>query len=331
MTKTLPSVVDPRALSASGTWREMPPSDRLEAVRAIRIFAPDASNYMTRLNARLRSNGPAASGNAGILITGPAHIGKHSLIEHLAENNPPTPTETIDRRSIVVIPPIARPDPSGLTEAIELTTNWRYRGERFLPGAGPAFQVKRICAACGIRILAFDRAMFLCGKFAVAVEAVPFLSGIMDAGQTLVILVGPKTLEDRIRKTADLSERFFFWRLKPFAYGPEWVQALHNYEAKMPFRPGSLTAGTMPARLYLASWGKLPRFGKLTIEAARNRLRNRSSNDVIKLEDFYNAYAELEPDDRKNPFDKAYDESILADEIARGPQVSASTITEIDR
>jgi hypothetical protein len=173
--------------------------------------------------------------------------------------------------------------------------------------------------------------MFLCGKFGVAVEAVPFLSSIMDAGQTLVILVGPKTLEDRIRKTADLSERFFFWRLKPYAYGAEWVKALRDYEAKMPFRTGSLTVDTMPARLYLACWGKLPRFGILTIEAARNRLRNRGSNDVIELDDFYNAYSELEPDARKNPFDKTYDASILADDIARGPQVGASTITEIDQ
>jgi hypothetical protein len=172
--------------------------------------------------------------------------------------------------------------------------------------------------------------MFLCGKFAVAAEAVAFLTGIMDNGQVLVILVGPKTLEDRIKKTTDLSERFFKWRLEPFAFGAEWNNALANYEAKMPFRAGSLTAGTMPARLYLACWGKLPRFGKLTIEAARSRL-NRRPNEIIQLEDFYDAYAELVPDDRKNPFDKAYDAAILADDIARGPQVAASTLTGTDR
>jgi hypothetical protein len=330
MTKTLPAPAGSRSLSSSGAWSEMAPSDRLEVVRALRIFAPDASRCLTRLNARLKGSGPAASGNAGVLITGPAHLGKHSLIKHLAENNPPVPTETFDRHSIVVVPPIARPDPSGLTEAIELATGWRYRADRLLPGAGPAFQVNRICEAKGVRILAFDRAMFLCGKFAVAAEAVAFLTGIMDNGQVLVILVGPKTLEDRIKKTTELSERFFKWRLEPFAYGADWNNGLANYEAKMPFQSGCLTAGTMPARLYLACWGKLPRFGRLTIEAARNRLR-RSPNETIKLEDFYDAYAELEPDDRKNPFDKAYDAAILADDIARGPQVAASTLTGTDR
>ncbi|WP_271557589.1 TniB family NTP-binding protein [Bradyrhizobium sp. CCBAU 45394] len=309
----------------------MTPADRLEAVRTIRVFAPDASRYLTRLNARVRGNGPAASGNAGILLTGPAHIGKHSFIEHLAQENPPVPTDTIARRSIVVVPPIARPDPSGLTEAIELATSWRYRGERLLPGAGPAFQVNRICEANGIRVLAFDRAMYFCGKFAVAADAVPFLTGIMDKGEVLVVLIGPKTLEDRIKRTTDLSERFFFWRLAPFAYGPEWIQALHDFEAKMPFNAGSLTASTMPARLYLACWGKLPRFGKLTIEAARNRLRNRNANDMIRLEDFHHAYSELAPDERNNPFDKGHEAAVLEDDIARGPQIDASTITEIGR
>jgi hypothetical protein len=142
--------------------------------------------------------------------------------------------------------------------------------------------------------------------------------------------VGPKTLEDRIKRTTDLSERFFSWRIEPFTYGDEWKNALKNYEAKMPFRTGSLTAGTMPARLYLACWGKLPRFGMLTIEAARNRL-NRRSNETIQLQDFYDAYAELAPDDRKNPFDKAYEAAVLADDIALGPQVAASTLTETDR
>lgn len=263
MTKTLPAVVDRRSLSSSEMWREMSASDRLEEVRKIRIFAPDASNCLARLNARLRGSGPAASGNAGILVTGPAHIGKHSLIEHLAKSNPPVPTETMDRHSMVVVPPIARPDPSGLTEAIELATDWRYRGERLLAGAGPAFQVNKICEAKGIRILVFDRATFLCSRYSLAAEVVPFLSGIMDAGRTLVILVGPKTLEDRIKRTTGLSERFFFWRLAPFEYGAAWLQALRDYESKMPFGAGSLTAGTMPARLYLACWGKLPRFGQL--------------------------------------------------------------------
>jgi hypothetical protein len=330
MTKTLPAPAGRRSLSSSEAWGDMAPSDRLEVVRTIRIFAPDASRCLTRLNARLRGSGPAASGNAGIVITGPVHLGKHSLIKHLADNNPPVPTETFDRHSIVVVPPIARPDPSGLTEAVELATGWRYRADRLPPGAGPAFQVNKICEAKGVRILAFDRATFLCGKFGVAAEVVPFLTGIMDEGRILVILVGPKTLEDRIKKTTDLSERFFKWRLEPFAYDAEWNNALANYEAKMPFRAGSLTAGTMPARLYLACWGKLPRFGKLTIEAARNRL-NRTPNETIQLEDFYDAYAELLPDDRKNPFDKAYDAAILEDEIARGPQVAVSTLTETGR
>jgi hypothetical protein len=330
MTKTLPTVVDRRPLTSPEWWREMSPSDRLEVVQTLRIFAPDASRYMTRLNARLRGSGPPASGNAGILFTGPAHTGKHSLIKHLAKNNPPVPTETLDRHSIVVVPPIARPDPSRLTEAIELATNWRYRDERLLPGAGPAYQANNICKAKGVRILAFDRAMFLCGKFAVAADVVPFLTGIMDEGRTLVILVGPKTLEHRIKKTTDLSGRFFHWQIEPFAFGADWVKALHDYEAKLPFLTGSLTAGTMPARLYLACWGKLPRFGTLTMEAARHRL-NRRSNETIQLEDFYEAYSEMEPDDSRNPFDKAYDAAVLADDIARGSQVAASTLTETDQ
>jgi hypothetical protein len=51
---------------------------------------------------------------------------------------------------------------------------------------------------------------------------------------------------------------------------------------------------------------------------------------VIKLEDFFRAYAELKPDDRKNPFDKAYESRVLAEDIASGPQVDASALTEID-
>ena len=330
MTQALPTLIDRRSLSSSEAWRKMLPSDRLEAVRKIRIFTPEASRYLTRLNARVRGSGPAPSGNAGILITGPAHIGKHTMIEFLAENNPPVQTETIARQGIVIVPPVARPDPSVLTEAIEMATDWRYRGERLAPGAGPAAQVNRICQAKDVRALVFDRAMFLCGRYAVAAEAVPFLTGIMDKGRTLIVLVGSKTLEDRIKRTTGLSERFFFWRLAPYEYGPDWVKALQDYEAKMPFAAGSLTAGTMPARLYLACWGKLPRFGMLTIEAARNCL-NRRSNETIKLEDFYNAHAELEPDDKRNPFDTAYDAAVLADDIARGPQARASVLTEIDR
>lgn len=330
MSKTVPAVAGRRPVTSSGKWMEMSASDRLKELRSLRVFGPDAAKCLTRLNARLRGDSPASSGNAGILITGPAHIGKHSLIAHLADSNPPTPTETIDRHSIVVVPPIARPDPGGLTEAIELATGWRYQGARLLGGAGPAFQVNKICQAKGVRILAFDRAMFLCGRQAIAPEAVPFLSGIMDAGQTLVVLVGPKTLEDRIRKTSGLSERFFFWRLAPFAYGDEWVAVLGSYERAMPFAPGSLTSGTMPARLYLACWGKLPRFGQLTIEAARNRLRNRSSNAVIELQDFYDAYAELMPDDRKNPFRKDYTAQVLAEDIERGPRVDAATLTGVE-
>jgi hypothetical protein len=329
MTKMLPAVVDGRPLLSPEVWRSMSASDRLEAVQKIRIFAPDAARRLTRLDERLRGGGPAASANAGLLITGPDHIGKHSLVEHLARSNPPIPTETMDAHSIIVVPPIAKPDPGALTEAIEFVTKWKYR-ERFSGGAGPAFQVNKICEALRTRILVFDRAMFLCSQYAIAVEAIPFLGGIMDAGQTLVVLVGPGTLEKRIRKTNGLSGRFFTWRLAPFEYGEDWTKALVDYERKMPFEKGSLTADTMSAHLYLACWGKMPRFAQLTVEAARNRVRNRRSNDAIKMEDFYRAYAELEPDDRINPFNPEYKAAVLMEEIARGPQVATSVLTGID-
>jgi hypothetical protein len=330
MTKMLPAVVDSRPPSSLEAWRAMSLGDRLEAVRGIRIFTPDASRYLTRLDGRVRAGGPAASGNAGLLITGPAHIGKHSFVEELARSNPPVPTETRHAHRVIVVPPIARPDPGALTEAIELATEWRYR-ERLFGGAGPSFQVNRICEALNTRVLVFDRAMFLCNQFSIAAEAVPFLSGIMDAGRVLVVLVGSETLENRIKKTNGLSQRFFVWRLKPFEYDAQWIKAVESYDDKMPFKKGALTADTMPARLFLACWGKMPRFAQLTVEAARNRLRNRSSNETIEMKDFYLAYAELEPDDKKNPFDEEYEAPVLMDLIDRGPQVTSAALTGIDR
>lgn len=226
------------------------------------------------------------------------------------------------------MPPIAKPDPGSLTEAIELATGWRHR-ERLLGGAGPAFQVNRICKALKTRILVFDRAMFLCGQHAIAVEAIPFLIGIMDAGQVLVVLVGPDTLEKRIKATRGLAERFFKWRLEPFTYGDDWTTAIKQYGERLPFENGCLTRELMPQRLYLASWGKIPKFARLTIEAARIRLMQRKSRDALKMDDFYRAYAELEPD-RRNPFNPEYKETVLIDEIARGPQVNSSDLTSVD-
>jgi Bacterial TniB protein len=328
MTKNMPALIDGRPLSTTGVWIGMSASDRLEAVKNIKIFGPEAARCLTRLDERLRGGGPASSGNSGLLITGPDRIGKHALVQHLARSNPPVPTDTIDAHSIIVVPPVARPDPGALTEAIELATRWRYR-ERLFAGAGPAFQVNRICEALHTRVLVFDRAMFLCTSFGVAAEAVPFLVGIMDAGQVLVVLVGSNELRMRIRKTRDLAGKFFTWPLKPFEYDETWIRALGEYEIEMPFEKGSLTANTMPARLYLACWGKMPRFAQLTVEAARNRLRNRKSNGTLKMEDFQRAHAELEPGS-KNPFDPKYEGAILVEDIARGLQATASDLTEID-
>jgi len=326
MTKTLPAVVGRRSLSSSEDWRTMSASDRLEAVQRIRVFAPDARDCLTRLDERLRGGGPVTSGGAGLLVTGPDGIGKHSLVKHLANSHPPVPSQTIASRGIIVVPPIARPDPVSLTEAIELAAEWRWR-ERQANGAGPAFQVNRICKALGTRVLAFDRALFLCTQHAIAVEAVPFLVGIMDAGQALVVLVGPEVLERRIKATRGLSSRFFKWRLRPIAYGPYWTATVKQFDERLPFENGCLTCETMPERLYVACWGKIPRFAQLAVEAARNRLTQRKSIDALGMADFHRAYAELEPDERTNPFDPQYTLSVLRDMVARGPQVSASDLT----
>jgi hypothetical protein len=329
MIKTLPVVVDRRALSSSEAWRSMSASDRLEAVEKIKIFAPDARGYLTRLDERLRGGGPVTSGKAGALMTGPDGIGKHTLIQHLSNSNPPVPTDTMDSHRIIVVPPIAKPDPGSLTEAIELASGWKYR-ERLFGGAGPAFQVNKICSALKTRVLVFDRAMFLCGQHAIAAEAVPFLIGVMDAGQVLVILVASQTLEKRIKATRGLAGRFFKWRLAAFEYGPHWSTAIKQFDERLPFENGCLTRETMPERLYVACWGKIPRFVQMTMEAARTRLR-RKSHDVLEMEDFRHAYAELEPDDGENPFNPEYTATILMDKIARGPQVAASDLTGVDR
>jgi hypothetical protein len=329
MSKMLPAVVDGRPPASAEDWRGMSASQRLEAVTNIKIFAPESNRCLARLDNRLRAGGPASSGNAGVILSGPDDIGKHSLIEHLARHNPPVPTETIDSHGIIVVPPIAKPDPGALTEAIELVTKWKYR-DRLPPGPGPSFQVNNICGALKTRILVFDRAMFLCNSFAVAADAVPFLVGIMDAGQVLVVLVGPDELRKRIKKTRGLAGRFFTWPLKPFDYGEDWIKSLGDYEKKMPFEKGCLTANTMPARLFLSCWGKMPQFARLTIEASRNRLWNGKNRDALQMQDFERAYAELEPDDPKNPFNSKYDMAILKEDIARGPQVTTSAMTAID-
>ena len=49
------------------------------------------------------------------------------------------------------------------------------------------------------------------------------------------------------------------------------------------------------------------------------------------MEDFHRAYAELEPDDRKNRFNPEYKAAVLTEEIERGPQVTTSDLTGIDR
>lgn len=147
MTRTLPAVVERKGLPASDAWVTMSESQRLDVMEKIKVFAPDARDYLTRLDDRLR-NGPVTSGHAGILMTGADGIGKHALIEHLARAHGPIPTKTIASRKLIVVPPSHRADPSSLTEAILAAAQWPFR-ERLSGGVSPSFQVNKVCEALG--------------------------------------------------------------------------------------------------------------------------------------------------------------------------------------
>jgi hypothetical protein len=225
---------------------------------------------------------------------------------------------------VIVVPPVYKPDAPSLTEAIEIAAQWRWP-QRLHAGAQPASQANKVVDAVGTRVLIFDRAEFLYTDRGMIPETVPFLVDIMKEGKVLLILVGPRALEKRIRACTSLAGRFFKWRLEPIPIGPFWTAALEQFDDKLPFEGGCLTRDTMPLRLYIACAGKPPALAKLTIEAARVRFDKRS-RDVLEMEDFHRAYSEYEPD-AKNPFDPKLTAFALTDEIERGPRATVTDLT----
>jgi hypothetical protein len=319
MTRNLPAVTENRRLASSEGWRGMSTSARMGVMEEIKVFAPDAREYLTDLDDRLR-NGPVTSGKSGILMTGEHGLGKHALIRHLATAHGPVPTETIPSRKLIVVPPTYRTDPASLTEAILAAANWPFR-ERISGGVSPAFQVNKVCQALGTRALIFDRSEFLCTERGIAPEAVPFLVGVMDEGKVLVVLVGPRELEKAVKKSEALSGKFFKWRLEPIPYGRYWTATVTQFDKAVPFQDGCLTRPTIPERFYLASLGKPPTLARVTIEAARKRFKTKKSHDIIEIDEFYRAYAEYDPDAR-NPFDPKITMGALMEEIERGPRAT---------
>jgi hypothetical protein len=320
MTRTLPTVVERKGLPSSDAWLGMSSSERLDTMQGITIFAPDAREYLSRLDDRLR-NGPVTSARAGVLMTGPDGIGKHALVRHLAAAHAPVPTETIDLRKLIVVRPSHRADPASLTEAILAAAEWRFR-ERLSGGVSPAFQVNKVFETLGTRVVIFDRAEFLCTDRGISPEAIPFLVGVMDEGKVLIVLVGPRDLEKRVKSSKVLSDRFFKWRLEPISPGRYWTATVVQFDKALPFRNGCLTQRTIPERLFLACLGKAPRLARLTIEAARMRFKSNKPHDILEIEEFYRAYAEYEPDGR-NPFDPGITIDALVEEIQRGPRATA--------
>jgi len=323
MTRNLPAIPGGKRVTFQ-SWQDMSVSQRLTAIERIRIWAPDARDYLVRLDDRLRSDGPVTSGKAGVLMTGVDGLGKHSVVEHLALNHPPIATATIPSQKLIVVPPIHRPDAPSLTEAIEVAVRWKWPS-RLHAGALPASQANKIFEALDTRVLIFDRAQFLCTDGRLIPETIPFLVGIMSEGRVLIVLVGPRELERRVKSRPELAGKFFKWRLKPFSLDRHWTAALEDFGAKLPFQDGCLTKDTMPLRLFIACWGKPPVLATLTIEAARVRL-GKKSHDVMEMEDFHRAYSEYEPDE-KNPFDRDLTPFALTDIIERGSRANLRDLT----
>jgi GTPase SAR1 family protein len=317
MTNRSTSPVQTRSLVAHPRTRKdvdgLPFPDQLAMIRDIRLYPRQVAHVLTRLEYLMHSS------NTGVLLTGPANVGKATLLNEFAKKHPVIVREDLpnDLQPVIFATPTSRVDAVGIADAIARDAAWPH----FVGTSqkAPEHQVGFLLEKSETKVLLLYHAHMLAdGKGKFSQDTLPFIVNLRDRATATLCLVGDEKLVDIIEKSGLADSFFQRLSLKPMEFDADWKKLIRNMKSQLPFDFSVLELPHMDRLLHMASLGKIPNLINYTEAAAVCAVYD-DAKTVVTLKHFEKAYEDRHPGE-PNPFDPKIDAATLlerAKDVAR--------------